>query len=83
MKIEKFALVIGFGAIVYADGKPIPRAPLDRDQMTPPVLYLSHPNYAQTVLRKPTDFLNLGAYTSTGNGLFSFDATDITDITGV
>lgn len=39
-------------------------------------LYLSRPNYARTVLRGSTNVLDLHAFTSTGDGLFSFDTDD-------
>jgi len=77
MKTKRVVTVLMFGAAVGMDGMLIERAPLDRDPMTPGV-YLSHPTYARSVLRPVTDVLRLGALTSTGDSLLSFDTDDIT-----
>jgi len=69
--------VLAFGAAtLYMNGMLIEGGPHGADG----VLYLSHPSYARTVLREHRNVLDLHAFTSTGDGLFSFDTADITGV---
>jgi len=76
MKTRRVLVVLLLGWGVYADGMLIERAPHEGDAVTP-ALYLSHPSYARTVLRGSTNVLDLHAFASTGDGLFSFDTDGI------
>jgi len=68
MELARVSMIGAFLAITCADGTPIIAERFDVDQGNTGVYF-----------RQPTDALDLGALTSTGNGLFSFDTDDIND----